>query len=565
MSSIDWTIMLGTLGFIALYGIWKTRHTKNIAGYLKGDNEMNWATIGLSVMATQASAITFLATPGIAYEKGMGFVQFYFGLPLAMVIIAVFFIPLYYKLKVYTAYEFLESRFDRKTRMLTATLFLIQRSLAAGITIYAPAIVLSQILDWSLSFTILFIGVMVIAYTVSGGTKAVSQTHKLQMAVIFGGMFLAFGLIVWHLSDHLSFGEAIKLAGKFGKMEVVNLDFDPDNRYTLWSGLLGGLFLQLSYFGTDQSQVQRYLSGRSVRESRVGLLFNGIVKIPMQFFILLTGVLVFVFFQFNQPPIHFNQATLDYTHNSEYSHELEALEKEFEHTFELKLASTQQYLAEKNTSVKARILTRIEQQETYMNALKDNAKELMLKVDGTANTRESNYIFISFIMKYLPVGVVGILLAMIFSGAMSSTSAELNALASTATIDIYKRNIKSLASDKHYLLASRGFTFLWGLLAITFALLASMVENLVEAVNILGSVFYPVILGVFLVAFFFKNIRGNAVFWSALIAEAAVILMYFYTSIAFLWYNLIGVGLVIFIAVLLEIIIRKTPQPNRVH
>lgn len=554
MSRIDWAIMLGTLFAIAIYGIWKTRKTKDIQGYLKGDNQMKWWTIGLSVMATQASAITFLSTPGIAYEKGMGFVQFYFGLPLAMVIIAIFFIPLYYRLKVYTAYEYLETRFDLKTRLLTAGLFLVQRSLAAGITIYAPAIVLSQILGWSLTFTNLFIGVIVIAYTVSGGTKAVSQTHKLQMGVIFAGLFIAFGLLVWHLSSYLSFDSALGLAGKLGKMEVVNLDFDPDNRYTIWSGILGGLFLQLSYFGTDQSQVQRYLSGSSVKESRLGLLFNGVVKIPMQFFILLTGVLVFVFYQFNQPPIHFNQAALQSTINSPYGGEIINLEQEYETLFNQKQVSLNNYLKVSSKGENAAIyLQEIKDYETGLASIKERANNIMLKADPSASTRESNYIFISFIMKYLPIGVIGLLLAMIFSGAMSSTSAELNALASTATIDIYKRNIKQDASDKHFLTASKGFTLLWGILAIAFAMLASMVENLVEAVNILGSIFYPVILGVFLVAFFLKNVRGTAVFWSAVITEILVIIMYFFTDIAFLWYNLIGVGIVLVLAELFQL------------
>lgn len=545
MTWIDWTVMLGTLLFIVGYGAWKTRERRDIEGFFLGNKQSTWWTIGLSVMATQASAITFLSTPGQAYLEGMGFVQFYFGLPLAMVIISIVFIPLYYRLKVFTAYEFLENRFDLKTRLLTAFLFLIQRGLAAGITIYAPAIILSEILSWSLTFTIIFIGVLVIIYTVSGGTKAVSQTHRQQMAVIFTGMFIAFCILVWYITQEAGLGDALHVAGKMGKMEVINTDFDLSNKYTLWTGILGGLFLQLSYFGTDQSQVQRYLSGQSVRESRLGLMFNGLVKVPMQFFILLTGVLVFLFYQFNQPPLIFNDAANRQVYASEYADSMRSLEKKHQGVFGSKkeavngLVEAMNYDQGKVTEASQKV----NQYNDRLDSLRSHAKGLITKTGG--EEKDDDYIFISWVINYLPIGLVGLLLAVIFSAAMSSTSAELNALASTTTVDMYKRNKPKKESSLHYLQASKWFTLLFGLLAITFAILASYFENLIEAVNILGSLFYGTILGIFLVAFFFKMVRGNAVFYAALISEVIVIAIfildkYQVISIAYLWLNLIG-------------------------
>ena len=551
---IDWSVMLGTLFFIVAYGVWKTRGSKNIKGYLLGGKESNWWTIGLSVMATQASAITFLSTPGQAYMEGMGFVQFYFGLPLAMIIISTVFIPLYYKLKVYTAYEFLESRFDNKTRLLTASLFLLQRGLAAGITIYAPAIILSQIIGWSLNFTIFFIGALVIIYTVSGGTKAVSQTHKQQMAVIFLGMFIACGFLISYLTDHLSFGEGIELAGAMDKMQVIDWEFNPGSRYNIWSGIIGGLFLQLSYFGTDQSQVQRYLSGSSVKESRLGLMFNGLLKIPMQFFILFVGVLVFLFYQFVLPPLHFNQANVDKVMNSEYATEYQAVEKQQTAVFEEKQALIQEFkTADNRDDIKSEI-NALHQRE---QALMTQSKDLIKQADADAETQDDDYIFITFVINYLPVGIVGLLLAVIFSAAMSSTSAELNALASTTTVDIYKRNINQKGDDTHYLKRSKLFTLMFGLFAIAFAAMASLFDNLIEAVNILGSLFYGTILGIFLVAFFIKWVKGNAVFIAALISQAIIIALYTLNrfeviDIGYLWYNLIAPALVVGMAMMLQ-------------
>lgn len=556
MSWIDWVIMLGTLFFIVGYGAWKTYGSKNIEGFLKGDNQMNWWTIGLSVMATQASAITFLSTPGQAYLEGMSFVQFYFGLPIAMVIISAVFIPLYYRLKVYTAYEFLENRFDLKTRLLTASLFLLQRALAAGITIYAPAIILSQLLGWSLDFTIIFIGALVIIYTVSGGTKAVSQTHKQQMAVIFAGLIFTFILLLYYLSEQMSFGASLDVAGKMGRLNAIDLEFDPTTKYNIWSGLIGGLFLQLAYFGTDQSQVQRYLGGTDVRASRIGLLFNGLLKVPLQFFILFIGVLVLLFFQFHQPPLHFNDVNKEKVMASPHAEAYQELEQEHDALFEEKKELVRRIEAEKGSDAEQReaLQAMMEREE----GLRDEAKSLVKKADAEAETKDADYIFVSFVMQHLPVGVVGLLLAVIFSAAMSSTSAELNSLASTATVDVYKRNLQKTGGDSHYLGASRIFTLLFGALAILFAALASLFENLIQAVNILGSIFYGTILGVFLAAFFVKRIKGNSVFIAALIAQGTIAFLYYLGEqevyeLSYLWFNLIGPIIVIGVGLLIEL------------
>lgn len=581
MHWLDWVIMLGTLFFIVGYGVWKTRQTSGMEGYLLGNKDMRWWTIGLSVMATQASAITFLSTPGQAYDAGMGFIQFYFGLPLAMVIISVVFIPIYYKLKVYTAYEFLESRFGRNTRVLTASLFLLSRGLAAGITIYAPAIILSQILDWSLTFTNIFIGALVIIYTVSGGTKAVSQTHKQQMFIIFLGMFTAFGFLVYYITEWMDFGTALQVAGSMGKMDIIDWEFNAGSRYNIWSGLIGGLFLQLSYFGTDQSQVQRYLTGSSVAQSRLGLLFNGLVKIPMQFFILLTGVLVFVFYQMTEPPLFFNEWSVERVQESPLADEYVALEEEWSELFDVKqesiVAMAQAMEAgdeEQAAALAARLELSTEQQEVMRHraaALIQEVNEHDKTVSEKGEPNDYDYVFVTWVLNYLPIGIVGLLLAVIFSGAMSSTSAELNALSSTTTVDIYKRNINEEAAEEHYVLASRWFTFMFGILAILFATLASLFDNLIEAVNILGSLFYGTILGIFLVAFFLKRVGGRAVFPAAVIAEVVIIALFFMNreeviDIGYLWYNLIGPALVVVLALIFQQFMPPDPDTeNRVQ
>jgi Na+/proline symporter len=555
MSTLDFIVLFGTLGFIVSYGVYKTRGAQNIEGYLRGDSSMKWGTIGLSVMATQASAITFISTPGQAYESGMGFIQNYFGLPIALVIVAFVFIPLYYKLKVYTAYEFLESRFDLKTRLLGAFLFLIQRGLAAGITIYAPAIILSTILDWELTYTILMVGILVIIYTVSGGTKAVSLTQKHQMAVILTGMVIAFGYIIYYLAPFVSFSEALNIAGRLDKLDAVDFSFDPEKRYTVWTGILGGLFLALSYFGTDQSQVARYIGGKNTTESKMGLMFNAVLKIPMQFFILLTGVLIYVFYIFYQPPIHFNQASLDKVANSNQSEKLKQVEEQYQghiNTREKSALSLRDAL--KNGGEKL-----IEEQSILLADAnkkvvqsREAVKEIISTVDPSIKTKDSDYVFLTFILNYLPAGLIGLLIAVIFSAAMSSTSSEVNALASTTTIDFYKTIINKNASDNQYLLISKLLTVSWGILAILFAFLASQSENLIEMVNILGSIFYGTILGIFLVAFFVKFVKGNAMFYAAIVSELTVIGLFLATDIGYLWYNVIGCSLTVFLSMILQ-------------
>ena len=552
MNPVDWFVLAGTLGFIVFYGVWKTRGSKNIQDYLLADKTMKWWTIGLSIMATQASAITFLSTPGQAFADGMRFIQFYFGLPIAMVIISITAVPIYAKLKVYTAYEYLETRFDLKTRSLAAFLFLIQRGLAAGITIYAPSIILSALLGWNLTMTNIVIGTLVIIYTVSGGTKAVSVTQKQQMAVMMGGMIIAGIVVVLKLPDHVSFVDSVKVAGALGKMNLVDFSFDLNDRYNFWSGITGGLFLALAYFGTDQSQVARYLSGKSVTESRLGLLFNGLLKIPMQFLILFIGVLVFVFYQYHQPPVFFNNAALERTVNSQYGPEI----LEFERVYGLIYTEKLEKINDLTVAVQSdnpegvnKAKNEIAELEVKAATVKDQVKEVIAKADPNAELRDTDYVFLTFVMNYMPVGLVGLLLAVILSAAMSSTSSELNALASTTTVDIYKRSINSTGSDTHYLNASRGFTILWGVLAISFALMASLFENLIQLVNLLGSLFYGTILGIFLSAFYVPFIRSNAVFIAAVIAEITVLLLYWKSDIGFLWFNLIGCALVVIIGI----------------
>jgi Na+/proline symporter len=528
--------------------------------YLLGGKEAEWWTVGLSVMATQASAITFLSTPGQAFDDGMRFVQFYFGLPLAMVILCVTFIPLYYRLKVYTAYEFLENRFDLKTRTLAASLFLIQRGLAAGITIYAPAIILSTILGWQLYLTNLIIGVLVIIYTVAGGTKAVSVTQKQQMLVIMTGMFVAFYLILDRLPEGIGFGDALDIAGATGKLNVIDFSLDVNNRYTFWSGITGGLFLALSYFGTDQSQVQRYLSARSVKESRLGLIFNGLVKVPMQFFILLTGVMVFVFYQFERPPLFFNESGTKEIYASSVAGDFRQLESEQEELFVLKKERIEQFVQAKDqgdATAMATARTGIKEAVDQEKELRLEARKLIDKGVPQVESNDKDYVFISFIMKYLPKGLIGLLLAVIFSAAMSSTSAELNALASTTCVDMYKRSFHSGASDAHYVKASRWFTFMWGIVAILFATFGTLFENLIQFVNIIGSIFYGTILGIFLVAFYIKWIKGRAVFIAALIAEAIVLTCFFATDIGYLWFNVIGCVGVVSFGALIQLFVSK--------
>ncbi|MFN3996584.1 sodium:solute symporter [Algoriphagus sp.] len=566
MSTLDWIVLFVTLLSIASYGVYKTRGKKDLNSYLRGKNS-NWWAIGLSIMATQASAITFLSTPGQAYEDGMRFIQFYFGLPLAMIIISVSFIPIYYKLKVYTAYEYLENRFDLKTRTLTALLFIIQRGLAAGITIYAPAIILSTLLGWNLTWTNIFIGCLVILYTVSGGTEAVSITQKQQMGVMMGGMILA-GIIVIQMLP-ISFQEALHVAGKMDKLNVVSFEFDLADRYNVWSGMTAAVFLFLSYFGTDQSQVQRYLSGQTLTQSRMGLIMNGFLKIPMQFVILFIGVMVFVFYQFIQPPVIFNTVQTDKLRQSEYAPQFEVLEEKYQSNFESGKLAYQEMLGAIDADETDRvdlIQNQIREIKAEQNGIRDEVKALIVSNDPAAETRDTDYVFMRFVMDYLPKGIVGLLFAVIFSAAMSSSSSELNALGSTSTIDLYKRSIKKDASDAHYVISSRVFTAFWGIGAILFATYASLFENLIQAVNLLGSLFYGTILGVFIVGFFMKFVKGRAVFIAALLSQALILLVHFRNGtgilgfqwdIGFLWYNAIGCIAVMLFASILQPILGK--------
>ncbi|MDH5399936.1 MAG: sodium:solute symporter [Cyclobacteriaceae bacterium] len=560
MSSLDWIILLGTLLFIVAYGTWKTRGNRNLNTYLKGGNSMKWATIGLSVMATQASAITFLSTPGQAFESGMAFVQNYFGMPLAIIIVCAVFIPIYYKLKVYTAYEFLEQRFDHKSRGLAALLFLIQRGLGAGITIYAPAIILSNVLELDLDLMIIIVGLLVVVYTVSGGTKAVSLTQKYQMGVIFTGMFLAFFILISKLPEFLSFGDALNVAGKLGKLEAIDFSFDIEKRYTFWSGITGGLFLSLSYFGADQSQVQRYLGGTNITQSRVGLIFNALLKIPMQFFILFVGVMVFVFYQFERPPVFFNTSEINALKGSGAYEEVSRLDDQYGILHEEKKKSIESLVQTYHTGDEAAIsakednLVRIHEEAV---AVRKEVKDVLIRENSDANTKDSDYVFITFIMNYLPHGIIGLLLAVIFSAAMSSTSGELNALGSTTVVDFYKRYIRKKGSDKHYLQASRWITAIWGIIAILFALAAQLVENLIEFVNIVGSLFYGSILGIFMVAFFVKYVKGNAIFIAGILGQSFVLFIHILSSqgiikIGYLWYNILGGLTVVGLSIIIQ-------------
>lgn len=555
MSILDWVILIITLTFIIAYGYWKTRGKQDMETYLRGGSDVKWWAVGLSVMATQASAITFMSTPGQAFHDGLGFVQFYFGLPLAMIVIAITFIPIFHKLKVYTAYEYLEQRFDYKTRGLTAMLFLIQRGMAAGITIYAPAIILSTILGWDLHILNILLGGLVIIYTVAGGTDAVNVTQKQQMFIIMGGMAFTFWYILTLFPEGVSFADAMEISAAGDKMKIIDYSLDPSSRYTLWSGLTGGFFLALAYFGTDQSQVQRYLSGKSVKISTLGLMFNGILKIPMQFLILLTGVLVFVFYQFNTSPVFFNQSVLNRINNTEAQAEIMALQAKkdsitLEKSLILKEIYSKNAPSADHDEKKALIRSLMQEEKGIMSA----TKEVIAKSSPDAETNDKDYVFISFILNHLPQGLVGLLLAVIFCAAMSSTAAELNALAATTTVDFYKRKWADNRQEDHYVKSTKVFTLIWGLIAIAFASIGTLFENLIQLVNIVGSVFYGTILGIFLTGFYFKRVGGNAVFTGAVIAEAIVLFTFFFTETGYLWLNLIGCVCVILFSSIIQMI-----------
>ena len=545
METIDWIVLIFSIGFIVLYGIWKNRKNKNLEDYFKGNNKSRWWTIGISVMATQASAITFLSTPGQACSDGMGFIQFYFGLPFAIIIISKFFLPIYHKLKVFTAYEFLEKRFNKKTRNLASFLFLVQRGLAAGITIYAPAIIMSLILKWPLYLLIIIIGSLVTFYTLIGGTKAVNVTQKQQMFVIFIGLFISIYYIFKGIPEEFSLKQVIEIAGANEKLNILSFDLDFKSRYTFWSGITGGLFLALSYFGTDQSQVQRYISGKNLKESQRGLFFNAILKVPMQFFILFIGISVFVFYQFNMSPINFNTAALEKVRNSKFNAEFEILERKH------KEIQKEKFFLMKTYS-KSKELKRIKNLQESETLIRNNAKNLISKVSPSSEVNDKDYVFINFIVNNLPSGVIGLLISMILCAAMSSTASELNALAASSYLDIYKNNfrLKSTYSD---LQISKLMTFIWGFVAIIFALTATLAENLIQLVNIIGSIFYGTILGIFLVGFFFKKIKAQSIYNSALITQSTIFVIFYLDIVGYLWLNFIGS----FLTVLLAYIIQK--------
>jgi SSS family transporter len=561
---LDWLVLVGTTVSIVAWGIWKNRKASTSEDYLRGGRELSWPTIGLSVMATQASAITFLSVPGQAYEDGMRFVQFYFGLPLAMILISAVFVPIYYRLNVITAYEYLESRFDLKTRLLGAFLFLIQRGLAAGITLYAPAIILSAVLGWPLEPTVVVMGALVILYTVTGGSKAVSQTQKQQMVVMMGGMVVAAIVIVWRLPEHVSFGNAVDVAGAFGRMNVVSFDLDVQDRYNFWSGITGGFFLSLSYFGTDQSQVGRYLTGRSISESRLGLLFNGVLKIPMQFLILFVGILVFVFYQFSTPPLLFNEPLRERVRGTEQAAEYAAVEAKWEQAQAGKRAEVERYLAARESgdaTAEAASRQALRASAKEANDIRKEAKAVVARALPGVETKDSDYIFITFVKRWLPAGLFGLLIAVILAAAMSSIASELTALGATTTVDFYRRVFRRDASDRHVLVASKLFTVFWGLVAVGFATFASLLDNLIQAVNILGSIFYGTVLGIFLVAFFLKHVRGHAVFAAAVLSQATVIALFMLSDIGYLWFNVIGCALVVVLGLGLQAVLPRQPEP----
>lgn len=551
MNRLDYFVLIATILAIPLYGLWRTRGSASLGQYLKGDASIRWATIGLSVLATQAGPITFLSMPGQAYESGMGFIQNYFGQPLALVVVCAVFVPIYQRLKVYTAYQYLGERFDRKTQLLGAFLFLVQRSIAAGITIYAPAIVLSAMLGWRLNLTIWLAGGLVIIYTVIGGTKIVSITQRYQMIVILVGMAIAFAVVVYRLSPDLSFQNTLSVAGKMGKLEAVNFSVDPHRRYTFWSGLIGGFFLALSYFGADQSQVQRYLAGGSLKESRLGLLFNAVAKVPMQFFILLLGAFVFMFYQVERPPVYFNQPAYQRAMESGYAPQLAALQTQSDEVFAKKRAAIGA-VSTASSSERDTAMNELRKLDGEAHALRDQTKAVLVQAGVDPKSKESDYVFITFILQQMPHGIVGLLIAVILCATMSATAAALNALGTTTAVDFYRPLIRPHASNHHYVVAAKALTAVWGLVAIAIASFASLVENLIEAGNILGSVFYGSILGLFLAAFFIRRVTGSAVFFAALFAQMLVFILFATTNIGYLWYNFIGCAVVLILAPILQ-------------
>ena len=564
MNTLDYIVLLGTLLGVAGYGVWRTRGPRDLSGYLKGDGQARWFVIGLSVIATQASATTFLSVPGQGYQDGLGFVQNYFGGPLAMILIAAVFLPIFRRLKVFTAYEYLGQRFDTKTRLLGAALFLTQRGIGAALTIYAPAIVLSSVFGWPLSLTIICTGLVCVAYTVTGGSDAVRLTQKYQMGIIFVAMMAAAVLLLAKMPAGLGFRDALVLAGGFHKLQAV--DFSPNlhTRYTFWSGTLGGFFLALSYFGTDQSQVQRYISGASLRESRLGLMFHAVCKIPMQFFILMLGVMLFVFYLFAPAPLLYARQSRDYLAQSASAGQLKAVEADFttaQHDEQQYLRTWIAARQQGDEAGAATALTGAQAAQARGEDARKQAGALLQAAHPPTQANEADYVFITFILNYLPHGLIGLLVAAFFAAALNSKAAELNALASTTTVDFYRPVFRPEAGQAHYVLISKLFTAFWGVVAIVAEVYANLVENIVQAANIVGSLFYGAVLGLFLLAFFAPGVRGTAAFWGAVAAQALVLVLYHYLDISYLWYNLIGPVLCVAFSLVIQAGMRFAP-PN---
>lgn len=557
MSFIDWLVLLCTMLLVVLYGVYKGRSTKDIDGYFRSGRQLPWYMVMLSVIGTQASAVTFLSGPGQAYTDGMRFVQYYFGLPLATIVLCVTFVPIFHKLNIYTAYEFLEKRFDKKTRTFTSFLFLLSRALSTGISVYAPAIILSSVLDWNIYITNVIMGGIVIIYSVSGGARAVAYTQQLQLAIIFAGLFLAAYLLIQMMPEGMGLTEALTVGGEFGKMNVITTGMTEDgfnwnDRFNIISGIIGGFFLSLSYFGTDQSQVGRYLTASSIKQSRIGLIMNGIVKIPMQFFILLVGVLVFVYYAYNTSPLYFNDLAITKLKKTAYKEQIIQLEQAHQSISDQKKLIVQSGKAHHDENIVA-----LKKLQTEDELLRTRLKSMIKESGILVETNDTNYVFIRFVMDHMPHGLIGLLIAVIFLAAWGSIAASLNALSSSTLIDFHKQFIKSDTTDEEEFRLSRMYTLFWGVFCIVFAQFATNLGSLIEAVNILGSWFYGVMLGIFLVAFYLKKVGGNAVFYAAILGELCVLSMYAFTDIGWLWLNVIGAMAVVVFGLALQLVLRR--------
>ena len=565
MRTLDILVLVATLGCLVAYGVWKGRGSRNVQGFLLADRRLPWYAVALSIMATQASAITFTSTPGQAYADGMRFVQYYFGLPIAMVILCVTVVPLYRKLGVFTAYEFLEHRFDLKTRALTAFLFLVQRGLGAGMTIYAPSLILSVMLGWDIRWTSAAIGGAIIIYMTTGGVKAVNWADVQQLTIIMAGMMVAFLVTFFIIPDDVGIVDAFRIAGVNGRLNAVDFTFDLSNRYTFWSGLIGGLFIALAYFGTDQSQVQRYLTGASLTQSRLGLLFNGMAKVPMQFFILLIGVMVFVVYQFERPPVFFNPVVVEKIRSGPHADAFAEAERKYAAAHEAQQSSYREFLAarkEGNAGREEEVRGAIAEQTEMKASARESARAAIVADDPTVDPNDTNYIFLTYVLTYLPAGFVGLVFACVFAASMSSSSGELSSLATCSVVDVYKRLIRREANDRHILLVSRIAMAGWGVYAIVFSQYAARLGSLIEAVNIIGSLFYGSMLGIFVVAFFMRSVGGTAVFWSVFAGEAAVFACFLWTDISWLWYNVVGCAVVILMSLVFQAIEKTKGGPQ---